>query len=119
MKPVVRFALSPTGRIPIGNLRPTLAVRAQAATIGTCRTPYKSLNALASLLDFDKLSRAPARFDIDELKSLNTRLLHELDYSEAAGRLGEPPQLAEGRPFETPFAAICTSSTTRNARRSL
>ena len=67
-----------------------LAVLAHSATIGTSHAvaPYKSLNALASLFDFDKLSRAPARFDIDELKSLNARLLHELDYSEVAGRLG-------------------------------
>jgi glutamyl-tRNA synthetase len=48
---------------------------------------YKSLNALASLFDFDKLSCAPARFDINELKSNNARLLQKLDYSEVAGRL--------------------------------
>jgi len=66
-----------------------LAVLSHSATIGTSHAvaPYKSLNALASLFDFDKLSRAPARFDTDELKSLNARLLHELDYSEVAGRL--------------------------------
>ena len=66
-----------------------LAVLSHSATIGTSHAvaPYKSLNALASLFDFDKLSRAPARFDTDELKSLNTRLLQELDYSEVAGRL--------------------------------
>lgn len=66
-----------------------LAVLSHSATIGTSHAvaPYKSLNALASLFDFDKLSRAPARFDIDELKSLNARLLQDLDYSEVAGRL--------------------------------
>ncbi len=66
-----------------------LAVLSHAATIGTSNAvaPYKSLNALASLFDFDKLSRAPARFDIDELKSLNARLLQELDYADVAGRL--------------------------------
>jgi glutamyl-tRNA synthetase len=66
-----------------------LAVLSHSATIGTSHAvaPYKSLNALASLFDFDKLSRAPARFDTDELKSLNARLLQELDYSEVAGRL--------------------------------
>jgi glutamyl-tRNA synthetase len=66
-----------------------LAVLSHSATIGTSHAvaPYKSLNALASLFDFDKLSRAPARFDTEELKSLNARLLQELDYSEVAARL--------------------------------
>ena len=66
-----------------------LAVLSHSATIGTSHAvaPYKSLTALASLFDFDKLSRAPARFDIDELKSLSARLLQELEYGEVAGRL--------------------------------
>ncbi len=66
-----------------------LAVMSHSATIGTSHAvaPYKSLHELAGLFDFDKLSRAPARFDIDELKSLNARLLQELAYEEVADRL--------------------------------
>lgn len=68
-----------------------LAVLSQSATIGTSHAvaPYKSLNELAGLFDFAKLSRAPARFDMEELKALNTRLLQELSYEEVAGRLEE------------------------------
>lgn len=66
-----------------------LAVLSHSATIGSSNAvaPYKSLNALASIFDFDKLSRAPARFDIEELKSLNARLLQETDYEEVSARL--------------------------------
>ncbi|WP_088348174.1 MULTISPECIES: glutamate--tRNA ligase [Rhodomicrobium] len=66
-----------------------MAVLSHSATIGTSHAvaPYKSLTALAQLFDYDKLSRAPARFDIDELRALNARLLQELDYDEVASRL--------------------------------
>jgi glutamyl-tRNA synthetase len=77
-----------------------LAVLSHSATIGTSHAvaPYKSLNALASLFNFDKLSRAPARFDIDELKSLNARLLQDLNYSEVSGRL-EAAAIGGGEAF--------------------
>ncbi len=66
-----------------------LAVLSHAATIGTSHAvaPYKSLTALVELFDFGKLSRAPARFDIEELRSLNARLLHDLDFDAVAPRL--------------------------------
>jgi glutamyl-tRNA synthetase len=66
-----------------------LAVLSHSATIGTSHpvAPYKSLHALADLFDFGSLSRAPARFDVGELKALNARLLKELDYEEVASRL--------------------------------
>jgi glutamyl-tRNA synthetase len=66
-----------------------LAVLSHSATIGTSHpvAPYKSLHALADLFDFGSLSRAPARFDVEELKALNARLLKELDYEEVASRL--------------------------------
>ncbi len=35
-----------------------------------------SLDELAKLFAFDKISTAPARFDPDELKTLNAKLLH-------------------------------------------
>jgi glutamyl-tRNA synthetase len=66
-----------------------LAVLSHSATIGTSHAvaPYKSLSELAGIFDFAKLSRAPARFDMEELKALNARLLQELSYDEVAGRL--------------------------------
>jgi glutamyl-tRNA synthetase len=59
---------------------------------------YTSLTALAGVSDFDKLSRAPARFDIGELHSLNAKLLQELDYDAVADRL-EASGISGGRAF--------------------
>lgn len=66
-----------------------LAILSHSATIGTSNAvaPYKSLTELAGLFDFAKLSRAPARFDLEELKGLNARLLQEMSYDEVAERL--------------------------------
>ena len=77
-----------------------LAVLSYSATIGTSDpvAPYTSLTALARVSDFDKLSRAPARFDIGELHSLNAKLLQELDYDAVAGRL-EASRISGGRAF--------------------
>jgi glutamyl-tRNA synthetase len=68
-----------------------LGVLSYSATIGTSHAvePYTSLPALAKLFDFDKLSRAPARFDINELRQLNAKLLQELAYDAVADRLKE------------------------------
>jgi glutamyl-tRNA synthetase len=81
------------GSLSIRSLREAglepLAVLSYSATIGTSNpvAPYTSLTALAEISDLDKLSRAPARFDIDELRSLNAKLLQELDYEAVAARL--------------------------------
>ncbi len=66
-----------------------LAVLSHSATIGTAHAvaPYKSLTELAGLFDFAKLSRAPARFDFEELKALNAKHLQDLSYEQAASRL--------------------------------
>ena len=55
-----------------------LAVMAHASLIGTSEAlqPQESLEALAHLFHFSKISRAPARFDPEELKGLNAKLLH-------------------------------------------
>ena len=47
-----------------------LAVMTHASLIGTSEAlhPQESLDALAKLFDFSKVSRAPARFDPEELK---------------------------------------------------
>ncbi len=46
-----------------------------------------SIDALAAEFDFAKIGHAPARFDEAELRHLNHRLLHGLDYAAAAPRL--------------------------------
>jgi glutamyl-tRNA synthetase len=46
-----------------------------------------SLGALASEFSFDKIGRAPARFDEKDLTALNAKLLHETPYEVVADRI--------------------------------
>ena len=66
-----------------------LAVMTHASLIGTSEAlhPQDSLEALAELFDFSKISRAPARFDPEELKGLNAKLLHTTPYEAVTERL--------------------------------
>jgi glutamyl-tRNA synthetase len=66
-----------------------LAVASFAATIGTSDpvAPHLGLDELVGGFAFGKLSRAPARFDVDELRGLNAKLLHALPYEAVAKRL--------------------------------
>jgi glutamyl-tRNA synthetase len=66
-----------------------LAVASYAATIGTSDpvAAHASLHELVANFAFGKLSRAPARFDLDELRALNAKLLQLLTYADVAGRL--------------------------------
>ncbi|MGI9371179.1 MAG: glutamate--tRNA ligase [Hyphomicrobiales bacterium] len=81
------------GALSIGALRDqgleAMAVASHAATIGTSDPvlPHKSMDDLVELFDLSKLSRAPARFDEAELRGLNAKLLHELDYDAVRERL--------------------------------
>ena len=66
-----------------------MAIVAHAALVGTSDAiqPMSSLDALAALMDLDKISTAPARFDVEELHGLNARHLLTLPYEDVAGRL--------------------------------
>lgn len=66
-----------------------LAVVSHAATIGTSDpvAPFLSMQALADNFEFGKLSRAPARFDQEELKALNAKLLQLYSYQDVETRL--------------------------------
>jgi glutamyl-tRNA synthetase len=68
-----------------------MAVLCHAALIGTSEAiePLKSHDELAERLDFSKISTAPGRFDLAELKTLNGKLLHMLDYADVAERLAD------------------------------
>ncbi len=68
-----------------------LAVMTHASLIGTSEAlqPQDSLEALAKLFDFAKISRAPARFDPEELRGLNAKLLHTMPFETVAERLRE------------------------------
>lgn len=66
-----------------------IALIALLARIGTS-LPVEAVTEPAALIesfDFARFGRAPARFDLDELKALNARILHMIDYPAVADRL--------------------------------
>ncbi len=66
-----------------------IAVVALMARLGTS-DPVEPVTSVAPLLetfDFARFSRAPARFDDEELKLLNQKIVHQLDYADVAKRL--------------------------------
>jgi glutamyl-tRNA synthetase len=66
-----------------------LAIACHAALLGSPEAivPYASLQELAQHIDIGRMSRAPGRFAIDDLKALNGRLLHGLPYEAVAAHL--------------------------------
>lgn len=77
-----------------------LAVASYAAIIGTSDAvaPHANLHELVVHFSFGKMSRAPARFDVAELRALNARLLHALPYEAVAPRLHDMG-IGEGKGF--------------------
>lgn len=82
------------GSLAIADLRglegfEPMAVLSLLAKIGTS-DPVEArtgVDQLAAEFELAKISRTPARFDPADLERLNARLLHEMDYAEAQGRL--------------------------------
>ncbi|UAK24813.1 glutamate--tRNA ligase [Sphingomonas nostoxanthinifaciens] len=68
-----------------------LALAALLARIGTSDPvePVTDLGPLIAGLDFARFGRAPARFDLDELKALNARTIHLLPFGDVSHRLPE------------------------------
>ncbi len=68
-----------------------MALASYTALIGTSDAiePHAGLEELAQLFAFDKISMAPARFDLEELKALNARLLHKMPYDAVEKRLAK------------------------------
>jgi glutamyl-tRNA synthetase len=66
-----------------------MAVLSHAALVGTSDAiePHARHEELAALLDLNKISTAPGRFDVEDLKGLNAKLLHKLDHDSVAERL--------------------------------
>ncbi len=66
-----------------------MAVVSHAALVGTSDSiePHARLDDLVSLFDLSKISTAPGRFDLDDLKALNAKLLHKIPYEAVAARL--------------------------------
>ncbi|MCK5745167.1 MAG: glutamate--tRNA ligase, partial [Oricola sp.] len=65
------------------------AITSLLAKLGTADPvlPQTDLMALAESFDFDRIGRAPARFDMAELEALNAKILHETPYDKVADRL--------------------------------
>lgn len=82
-----------TGSLSIGALREEgmepMAVAAFATLIGTSEPvqPLGSMDELADRFASAQVNKAAARFDPDELRALNTRLVAHLDYGQVADRL--------------------------------
>ena len=66
-----------------------MAVVSHAALVGTSDAiePHARIEELAALFDLAKISMAPGRFDIEDLKGLNAKLLHKLPFHDVAPRL--------------------------------
>jgi glutamyl-tRNA synthetase len=66
-----------------------MAILAKLARIGTS-LPVEAVteaDALIESFDFSTFGRAPARFDMEELKALNARIVHQLSFEQVAARL--------------------------------
>ncbi len=65
------------------------AITSLLAKLGTADpvVPVADLDDLAKSFDFDRVGRAPARFDEAELAALNAKLLHETSFEDVAERL--------------------------------
>ncbi len=65
------------------------AITSLLAKLGTSEPvlPQPDITALAATFDFEKVGRAPARFDEAELLQLNARILHETPWSALKERL--------------------------------
>ena len=68
-----------------------LAILAKLARIGTSLPvePVADVAPLIESFDFATFGRAPARFDMEELKALNARIVHQLPFTAVAKRLPE------------------------------
>jgi glutamyl-tRNA synthetase len=77
-----------------------MAILSHAALVGTSDAiePHGALDELAALFDLAKISTAPGRFDVEELRTLNAKLLHKTPYETAADRL-EAMGITGGRAF--------------------
>ncbi len=67
------------------------ALVAKLARIGTSEPvePYATPEPLIASIDFSHFGRAPARFDMEELKALNARVVHQTAYETVKDRLPE------------------------------
>jgi len=81
------------GALSIGSLRDDglepMAVASLAVLTGTSQAvePIATMDALVEKFDLSTVSRSSAKFDPEELKTLNARLVHELPFEAVKDRL--------------------------------
>lgn len=102
------------GSLGIGTLRDEgiekIALASLLAKMGTSDNIElkPSLDQLAEEFSFDKIGRSPARFDDEELKSLNAALLNEMSFDVAKDKLAEIDAKAADESFWNLVRANCT-----------
>ena len=82
------------GTLSIASLRDEMHIEAMAinsllAKLGTSDpiTPVTTLDALVSTFDLGRISRSTAKFDIEELKLLSSKILHQMPFAQVSERL--------------------------------
>ncbi len=81
------------GDLSVENLRAegleAMAIACHAALLGTPEAiaPHATLDDLARDFDLARVSRSPGRFALEDLRALNARLLHGLDFDAVSSRL--------------------------------
>lgn len=86
-----------------------MAVASLAVLVGSSEAvrPIASMKELAEIVDLDRLSRAPAKFEVSELENLNAKLLHATDYADVKDRLAAMG-IAGGEAFWLAVRGNCT-----------
>jgi len=100
------------GALSIGSLRDSgveaMAVCSLAVLTGTSQAveAVPSMDALVEKFDLTSVSRSSAKFDPEDLKGLNARLVHEMPYADAKDRLDEMG-VGGGEAFWTAIRGNC------------
>lgn len=100
------------GALSIGSLRESgveaMAVCSLAVLTGTSQAveAVPSMDALVEKYDLTSVSRSSAKFDPEDLKGLNARLVHEMPYADAKDRLDEMG-VGGGEAFWTAIRGNC------------
>ncbi|PVB63348.1 glutamate--tRNA ligase [Labrenzia sp. 011] len=103
------------GTLSIGSLREdgleAMAVASLAVLTGTSQAvePVATMDELVGKFDLSSVSRSPAKFDPDELRNLNARLVHELPYDAVKERL-EGLGIAAGEDFWETVRGNCQTA---------
>jgi glutamyl-tRNA synthetase len=100
------------GALSIGSLRESgveaMAVCSLAVLTGTSQAveAVPSMDALVEKFDLTSVSRSSAKFDPEDLKGLNARIVHEMPYADAKDRLDDMG-VGGGEAFWTAIRGNC------------